>query len=358
MLLQVKALAKQWLGPLYEPALGLAYALFPFFQPNNLNAVFIVSAILLALCFYLYTTPRSSASVAHALRFLFPRSVFLHRSALVDYRFYVVNSLLLSYVGLSARVAGFVGLFVVSDRVRDFLAPVLGTGASDDEPTGLARIVFTLAMVLAIDFAKFFAHFLQHKVPLLWEFHKVHHSGQVLTPLTNYRMHPVDVILEQFLAAILVGVVVAAYACFYPKGIAEMTILNIGAITFVYFLAANLRHSHIPLPFGWRTSHILSSPYMHQVHHSLEARHWDKNYALIFSFWDGLFRSLYIPRGPEEFRLGLPGEENARFDSVGKLYLSPFAGAARGIARRMPWAHRPKSAVSSGGNNGQTSRRT
>lgn len=348
MLLQVKAVASQWLGPLYEPALGLAYALFPFLLPNNLNGVFIVSAILLAVGFYLYVTPRTSASVPHALRFLFPRRVFLHRSALVDYRFYVVNSLLLSYVRLSARVAGLVGLFVVSDRIRDFLAPVLGTGAGDGEPTGLARIGFTLAMVLAIDFAKFFAHFLQHKVPLLWEFHKVHHSAQVLTPLTNYRMHPVDVILEQFLAAILVGLVVGVYACFYPKGIAEMTILNIGAITFVYFLAANLRHSHIPLGFGWRTSHILSSPYMHQVHHSSEVRHWDKNYALVFSLWDVVFRSLYIPRGPEKFRLGLPGEENARFDSVRKLYLAPFAGAGRSIARR----------VSSGGSNGQTSRRT
>ncbi len=58
-------------------------------------------------------------------------------------------------------------------------------------------------------------------------------------------------------------------------------------------------------------------------------RHWDKNFALIFSFWDWLFKSLYVPKGKEEFRLGLPGTENQRFDSVLKLYVAPLVGAAR-----------------------------
>lgn len=331
---EVKALAAEWLGQLYEPLVYLGYALFPFFGAHVLNFAFVASAVLLAAWFYLRKAERDTpASTRGFVGFLLPRRVFLHPSALLDYRFYLVNAVLLSYVRLSARVAGFVGLFYVADNARGLLTAVFGPGSSGNaEASFAAQATFTLAMVLAVDFSKFFAHFLQHKLPVLWEFHKVHHSAEVLTPLTNYRLHPVDVMLEQFLVALLAGVVVGVSGYFHSSGLVELTILNIGAIQFVYFLAANLRHSHIPLAFGWRTSHVLSSPYMHQIHHSSEVRHWDRNYALIFSFWDVLFRSIYVPRGREEFRLGLSGAPTRQFGSVWGLYASPFVAAGRRIA--------------------------
>jgi sterol desaturase/sphingolipid hydroxylase (fatty acid hydroxylase superfamily) len=330
VLQEAKDLAREWLGPLYELLFYAAHALFPFLGPHVLNGMFVVSAVVLALWVYLREAdPSRGLSARGFLRFLVPREVYLHKSALVDYKFYLVNSVFLSYVNLSARIAGLVGLLHVGDGVRSLVGGLFGPSSVTGEATLAARVAFTVALVLAVDFAKFFAHFLQHKIPVLWEFHKVHHSAQVLTPLTNFRLHPVDVMLEQLLAAVLVGTVVGAFGYFYPGGVVELTIMNIGAIYFVYFLAANLRHSHIPLQFGWRTSHFLSSPYMHQIHHSSEVRHWDRNYALIFSFWDGLFRSLYVPRGKEEFRLGLSGNEDHRFESVSALYLAPFLGALR-----------------------------
>jgi sterol desaturase/sphingolipid hydroxylase (fatty acid hydroxylase superfamily) len=335
MLAQLKDIARDWLGPFYEPLVYLAYALFPFLGPHVLNGVFILSAIAIALWLYLRSQdeggPKSAVSF---FRYLVPRGVFLHKSALVDYKFYLVNSVFLSYISLSARVAGLVGLLQVADLVRVGLSELIGTSPAAAGPGLIGQVAYTLALVLAVDFAKFFAHFLQHKVPFLWEFHKVHHSAQVLTPLTNYRLHPVDVVLEQVLAAILAGAVIGAFGAFYSGGLVELTIMNMGAIYFIYFLAANLRHSHIPLAFGWRVSHVLSSPYMHQIHHSSEVRHWDRNYGLIFSFWDYFFRSLYVPRGKEEFRLGLSGNENHRFESVGALYAAPFVGVYRKLTAR------------------------
>lgn len=326
---ELKSLLTEWLGPLYEPAYYLAHALFPFLSDTVLNGVFIATAIVLALWFYLFRSSRATpASAGGFLRFLAPRDVFLHRSAVVDYKFYLVNAVFLSYVRLSVRVAGFVGLFHVADLVQRGLGSFLEQGQALGSPGLGAQVAYSIALVLAVDFAKFLAHFLQHKVPVLWEFHKVHHSAEVLTPITNYRLHPADVVLEQFLAATLTGLVAGVFGYWYPgKEVVELTIMNMGAIVFVYFLAANLRHSHIPLHFGWRVSHVLSSPYMHQIHHSSEVRHWDRNYALIFSFWDALFGSLYVPRGREEFRLGLPGGENERFRSVAALYFAPFVGA-------------------------------
>ena len=46
-------------------------------------------------------------------------------------------------------------------------------------------------LFLAYELGYWFNHWLSHKVPLLWEFHKVHHNAEVLTPLTNFRVHPV-----------------------------------------------------------------------------------------------------------------------------------------------------------------------
>lgn len=326
-----KSLASGW-GPLYGVFFHVGAASFPFLGPHVLNAVFLGSSIVLALWFYWYVAERSEPlSTRSFVRFLLPRRVFLHKSALVDYQYYLVNSVFLSYVGLSARIAAVVGLLGIGDAVRSVLERSFGVRGDVGEAGFVAQAAFSLAMVLAVDFAKFFAHFLQHKVPLLWEFHKVHHSAQVLTPLTNLRLHPMDLILEQLLIAFLAGVVAGAFGYFYPVEITELTIMNIGVIYFVYFLAANLRHSHIPLAFGWRTSHFLSSPYMHQIHHSSEIRHWDRNYALIFSFWDRLFDSLYVPRGKEDFKLGLPADENQRFKSLRALYAAPFVGAYRRI---------------------------
>lgn len=327
---EIKSTAAQWLGPLYDPLVYLFYALFPFRGAHILNGIFVLSAVVLAWWFYATRGgERGASTVGGFFRFLAPRDVLLHPSAKVDYRFYLINAVFLSYVSLSVRVTGLVGLLHVSDSVKSWSDSLFGAGSA--APGLMAQAVFTVVLVLALDFAKFFAHFLQHKVAVLWEFHKVHHSAEVLTPLTNFRLHPVDLMLEQLLAALVAGVVLGVFGSLYPEGIAELTILNIGAIYFVYFLAANLRHSHIPLHFGWRLSHVLSSPYMHQLHHSSEVRHWDRNYGLIFSFWDGLFRCLYVPRGPEQYRLGLSGPPTGDYDAAWKLYMMPFRNAWRRV---------------------------
>jgi sterol desaturase/sphingolipid hydroxylase (fatty acid hydroxylase superfamily) len=163
---------------------------------------------------------------------------------------------------------------------------------------------------------------------MLWEFHKVHHSAEVLTPLTNLRVHPVDVALEAFLTSIATGVVIGAYGYWYPGGVVEFTILGTTLVYFLFSLIGNLRHSHIRLQFGPRMSKFLCSPFMHQIHHSCETRHFDKNFAVIFSFWDHLARTIWIPKDDEEFRLGI-GEESKHFYSMWGIYVGPFLAIFR-----------------------------
>ena len=56
----------------------------------------------------------------------------------------------------------------------------------------LAAAALLAALFVARDFGVFAAHALQHRVPLLWAFHKVHHTTTALTPLSALRAHPVD----------------------------------------------------------------------------------------------------------------------------------------------------------------------
>lgn len=325
----VKVFLKAVLGPAYG-LLGSFYRiLFPFFDSSNLHWVFLASSVAIALVVYLTKSDSAGKPSLQRVRlFLMPPSIYGHPSAVLDYQFYVVNSFVLAHLRLGTWIGAIAGLFYVAAGTRHALVALLGPeSATDASPSIVARFVFTLLMVVGIDLGKFAAHYLQHRVPVLWEFHKIHHAAAVLTPITAYRIHPVDFVLEQFLMALLTGAVSGAFSYWSPGGITELTLLNISVIYFLYLLSANLRHSHIALPFGRRTSYVLSSPLMHQIHHSAEVRHVDKNFALVFSLWDYLVGTLYIPRSAEEFRLGLSPNTGGRFDSLWALYVDPFIAA-------------------------------
>jgi sterol desaturase/sphingolipid hydroxylase (fatty acid hydroxylase superfamily) len=336
MLESVKALLQALLGPAYEYVKPTVWVFVPFFGTSQLNWLFIVTAIAVALAMYLAVTLRTGGlSVPGFFRFLCPKEVYLHPSAWVDCKYYVVNSLVHMHLKITALAFGFAGLIGVSQSLGQLVESIAGPAPRDMQPTLLVQIGYSLAIVAALDFAKWLAHYLQHKVPLLWEFHKVHHSAEVLMPLTNLRVHPVDAILENLLAGIAAGTVVGVYGYWYASGVVEITIIGISAVYFAAALVGNLRHSHIPLSFGPVLSKVLCSPAMHQIHHSCEPRHIDKNFSVVFSLWDYLAGTIYIPRSAESFRLGI-GEESVKFRSVTALYFYPFVCAARRLIRRQP----------------------
>jgi sterol desaturase/sphingolipid hydroxylase (fatty acid hydroxylase superfamily) len=94
--------------------------------------------------------------------------------------------------------------------------------------------------------------------------------------------------------------------------VGPLTLLGVNVFTLAWNLAfSHLRHSHVALSFPRWLSHVLVSPHMHQVHHSVEERHHDRNFATVFALWDWAFGTLYIPRRDERFRFGLEAEHPA-----------------------------------------------
>lgn len=190
-------------------------------------------------------------------------------------------------------------------------------------------LVFTACTLIAFDFGIFSAHYLQHKVPVLWQFHKVHHSAQVLTPVTLYRMHPIDDLLNGATTVASVGVTQGLFTVITGTTVGQFEFFQVNAFLFVYyFVGYNLRHTHIWLNYPRSLLTLLISPAQHQIHHSSSSVHFDRNFEFVFSFWDRLAGTLYIPDEQEQLTFGLTEDEDKEFDGVLALYFLPFKKAA------------------------------
>lgn len=310
------------LGPAASDALSFLWwhLVHPLFGQSSLHVMFLLSA---GLAGWYWLARHGGAGTALAR--LFDRRVWLHPSALVDLRFFVLNQWLMAHVRLGAWAGSLVALVSLKAQVAAGLDALLGAAPAGLRPGWLGMAAFTIAMGLAFDAARFLSHWLHHRVPLLWEFHKVHHSAQVLTVFTNYRNHPVEAMVELVLRLLAGAAVGGVFAHWYDQGITELTVLNYGAITFVFYLSAHLRHSHVPVGFG-ALERWLVSPRMHQLHHSAESRHFDRNFGFMFSCWDRWAGTFYRPAPDETWSLGLPPEAG-RFDSAWRLYGEPFVRA-------------------------------
>ena len=181
------------------------------------------------------------------------------------------------------------------------------------------------AFLLAADFGLWLGHYLLHRIPLLWEFHKVHHSAEVLTPFSAGRVHPVDDLLTYAFAGAFGGT--ARGICTHLFG-NEAVVLSAAQLSMVFFafyvLGFHLRHSHVWLPYPVWLGRVLISPAHHQVHHSSARRHWDRNMGFIFAFWDWVFGTLYVPPQKESSSSSVSEERRLSTAPCGGFIGFPF----------------------------------
>ena len=293
--------------------------------------LFLLTSFLIGLIIYLIERRRGSAGAVSIARFLFPREVYLHRSAMVDYKFVAID-LTIKLVVYTPLITGFSMLVY-----KAAAAPFAGLSAPAPLKGMLSgTIAVPLLAVVAVDFGAFLAHYLMHRIPFLWYFHEVHHSAEVLTPATVYRNHPVNSLVNAVVAAFIAGIGAAFYTSTSGNAVDLPTMLGINVVQFAYHaFAFQLRHSHIWLSYGPVLSWIFISPAQHQVHNSTDPKHRDKNYGFMFAFWDAIWGSLYIPGARETLHFGVPDADPQDFSTVSKLYFLPFAKAARWFQRRV-----------------------
>ncbi len=236
------------------------------------------------------------------LTWVFPKRIYRHRSNLVDIQIFLFNTFI-AVLGVFA-VIGF-STFMTAGTM-DLLGRWFTQPQLPEIPDGWRIALATFLMVLTFDFCKYWAHYLHHENRFLWPFHALHHSAEVLTPLTAYRNHPVFLLIRNVIYSLIVGAV-TGIMLFFLMG--EISLLTIGSANagYVIFnaLGSNLRHSHIWLSYGPVLEHIFISPAQHQIHHSCAVKHHNKNYGEVFAFWDWMFGTLYIPKEQEILEFGL-----------------------------------------------------
>jgi sterol desaturase/sphingolipid hydroxylase (fatty acid hydroxylase superfamily)/predicted lipoprotein len=277
------------------------------------------------------TLAARGVGVGRAARGIFSRDVWLHRSALADYRLIAARALLrVLFVGARG-----VSVLAVAAMVLGQARHHLGSPGLVGLPL-LAAAVYTLGVFVAEDAGRFYLHRWMHRSPLLWEFHKVHHSAEVLTPLTLYRTHPVEGALNGAASALVVGVVMGLCAWVFGPSLRAWELLGVDALGFAWTLCgANLRHSHVWLSYGPRVERFFLSPAQHQVHHSSDPRHADRNFGTVLALWDRLGASLHVTTARREsLSFGLPAGEPGPDHTVVSLLLSPVAAVSRRLRAR------------------------
>jgi creatinine amidohydrolase/Fe(II)-dependent formamide hydrolase-like protein/sterol desaturase/sphingolipid hydroxylase (fatty acid hydroxylase superfamily) len=267
------------------------------------------------------------------LSYLLDRDVLNHPSTKQDLIYFLVNAFV--YAGIISQFL--ISTHVITGYAYDGLTELLGTGDFPFINNSWAILTYTIVSILIFDFAVFLTHWMMHKIPVLWEFHKVHHSAEMLNPLTLFRMHPLDLFITATVASLFNGFGVAGLFYLTKQAPQELTMFGINIVlALFYFFGYNLRHSHIWLNYPAWLSHILVSPAQHQVHHSSDPKHWNRNMGLIFSFWDKLFHTLYIPRGYEKLSFGLSAVEPNPFKTVTEFYYKPFVRAYEQLCKNAP----------------------
>ena len=266
---------------------------------SSFSVTSLTAALVIATLFLVYRRQKRGRRIRWRTiaRALFPRRILRSRSneADIGYLFFnvFVFSLAFGWAVLSYQF--------ISNGIIEGLVAIAGPVSPSTLPVYVSRSIVTLMLFLAYELGYWFNHWLSHKVPVLWEFHKVHHTAEVLTPLTNFRVHPVYAWI--FANILAVSAATANGLGNYMFGdTAYQYALSDTNIILVLFIHAyvHLQHSHMWISFQGLLGRVFVSPAHHQVHHSADPKHFNKNYGSCLALWDWMFGTLYVPQKERE----------------------------------------------------------
>ena len=167
--------------------------------------------------------------------------------------------------------------------------------------------------LLLYDMWSYWWHRINHRIPFLWRFHRMHHSDPAMDVSTATRFHPCEMFFSsmiRLLAIPLIGVPAAALVVYDGVQLAN----------------TQFHHANISL-FGWldrSIRYVVVSPNMHKVHHSPLRVEADSNYSSVLSVWDRIFGSYRELAADREVRFGLDELQEPETQSFGGLLRTPL----------------------------------
>lgn len=166
---------------------------------------------------------------------------------------------------------------------------------------------------LLLDYTNYLWHILNHKIPLLWRFHVVHHTDHDLDVTTAVRFHFGEII----------GSVIFRAGAVFLIGVSPLIVL---LYEIIFEAATQFHHSNIKMPFKFEKAlnKIIVTPRMHGIHHSIVRNETDSNYSVIFSFWDRLHRTVKLNIPQDQIVIGVPSYADKEELTIAFLLKLPF----------------------------------
>ena len=185
-----------------------------------------------------------------------------------------------------------------------------------------------LAAIVLLDYTLWWWHWANHRMPLLWRFHLVHHVDLDLDSSTALRFHFGELTLSVFYRALQIAVIGAS-----PFSVWLWQTILFASILFHH---GNLR---LPRRFEQLLVHLIVTPRMHGIHHSDRRAETDSNWSSLLSVWDRLHGTMRMDVPDETIRIGVPAYREARDVSFARIQVMPL------IHQRDDWHDRaPNSA--------------
>jgi len=177
----------------------------------------------------------------------------------------------------------------------------------------LPAIIEGIIAFLLMDLAFYYWHLANHKVPVLWRFHNVHHIDPDLDVSTSFRFHYGEIALSAIFRIIQISIIGITPAAFLIYEVC-FTVNTI------------FQHSNVKLPIRIERilNKIIVTPRMHAIHHSQFRNETDSNYSTVFSWWDRLHKSIRLNVPHKDIVIGVPGYSKYGDNNFGNLLLLPF----------------------------------
>lgn len=319
---------------LFKEAVWLPVA-YLFDPARRVFIGYLLMSGLIGLCLLYFVHGKS---LAESWRELFARRNWWSGSVRTDYGLFFIGLCFKAVCIVPYLSVGSMLAYAMSMQLTEWLGP-----RPDASSSLWVAFCYPVILFLVKDFFVFVTHYYLHRNRYLWEFHKVHHSAMVMNPFTLYRMHPVEILLQNLQGMAAFVLVTGFFFYFNNHLVARATIWGVNSFSFLFFMAgANLRHSSVPLSYPRWLEVVLMSPYQHQIHHSDEARFCHSNFGSRLAIWDywchTWVRSVDCPE--KDLHFGLPGQGLHASNTIAGNLLSPFKGCVSILRNSVCRKHR------------------
>ncbi|WP_224485204.1 sterol desaturase family protein [Robertkochia aurantiaca] len=241
--------------------------------------------------------------VVWLLEYLFPwrknqplfRKDFFLDTFYMFFNFFLLNLIVLIMLSNTA-----------AELFNDLLS-VAGLQLSDFQLVDIDALPWPLALLvffLVSDFVQWNTHRLLHRVPFLWNFHKVHHSVKEMGFAAHLRYHWMEPVVYKSMLYIPLAV------------IGGLDAADVAAVHFFAIAVGHLNHANLGWDYG-PFKYVLNNPKMHIWHHSKSMpNRYGVNFGISLSLWDYIFKTDYVPHSGRDIELGFEGDEDFPGDFI------------------------------------------